>query len=470
MNHTENVIFITFYIGTLYEDINDLSTSYYYLLYSLKKLESFQNLSRKKKLLFYNKIHTQLAKVLIDSDAKQSLIHLHKALKKAKLYNNEVITAESYLNIGWANIEIQNFTTAETYLDSAFVIFKKLKSVKGKTNIYLEKGILDQNRNKLESALVYFYKAYDILFNNENIIRASYFLKHKTLTHLALILKEKKEYEKSIAYGLENLKLSEKFKDKYRIALNAKFIGDLYDLNGQHNDALKYYKLSNKNFQSLENENSKLLVLKQEYEYQNGKNKKALSALIKIKKNNYSTIFILLFILLLISFGVINYFKKIRLKHNKQSIKLKEKEDLIIKNSQSITNLSLINQSKNQHFDYLMESLNNIYLNSGNKSPEIKKLISYLKRNVNKKEEWLRFREYHTKIEPNFHKEINKRCPSLSCLDIRHCTLIRLKLSIKESADVLGISSKSVQMARYRLKKKLKHTSQDSLKQFLLSL
>ncbi|UZO79143.1 hypothetical protein NBT05_09180 [Aquimarina sp. ERC-38] len=59
--------------------------------------------------------------------------------------------------------------------------------------------------------------------------------------------------------------------------------------------------------------------------------------------------------------------------------------------------------------------------------------------------------------------------PQLSKTDIRHCLLIKLGLSIKESADLLNVNPNTVKTARYRAKSKLKLPEDLSLKDFLES-
>ena len=47
------------------------------------------------------------------------------------------------------------------------------------------------------------------------------------------------------------------------------------------------------------------------------------------------------------------------------------------------------------------------------------------------------------------------RYPQLSQTDLRMCVYIKLNLSTKEIAELMNISPRSVEMARYRLRKKL---------------
>ena len=62
---------------------------------------------------------------------------------------------------------------------------------------------------------------------------------------------------------------------------------------------------------------------------------------------------------------------------------------------------------------------------------------------------------------------ITNQFPQLSKNDVKHCLLIQLNCSVKESAQLLGVSTHAVGMARKRLKKKLQLREDESIKEKL---
>ncbi|MBL6664190.1 MAG: hypothetical protein ISP71_08845, partial [Flavobacteriales bacterium] len=54
--------------------------------------------------------------------------------------------------------------------------------------------------------------------------------------------------------------------------------------------------------------------------------------------------------------------------------------------------------------------------------------------------------------------------------DLRLCTYLRLNLSSKEIAQLLNISTKSVEVKRYRLRKKLDLAHEQSLTDYIMNL
>ena len=69
-----------------------------------------------------------------------------------------------------------------------------------------------------------------------------------------------------------------------------------------------------------------------------------------------------------------------------------------------------------------------------------------------------------------FYKNLKEKYPRLTSNEVRLCALIRLDFSSKEIASILNISVKSVEMNRYRLRKKLQLGSNQNLPDFINSL
>ncbi|MGE0089095.1 MAG: inorganic phosphate transporter [Bacteroidales bacterium] len=82
-------------------------------------------------------------------------------------------------------------------------------------------------------------------------------------------------------------------------------------------------------------------------------------------------------------------------------------------------------------------------------------------------------KEFYTQIEDihkDFHAKLKTTYPNLTEMDKRLAGLLRLNLSTKEISSLLNISPKSVEIARYRLKKKLKLEKDNNLLKFISNL
>ncbi len=82
-------------------------------------------------------------------------------------------------------------------------------------------------------------------------------------------------------------------------------------------------------------------------------------------------------------------------------------------------------------------------------------------------------KEFYTRIEQvhkDFQTKLEAAHPDLTDLDKRLATLLRINLSSKEIASLMNIAPKSVEIARYRLRKKLNLGRGENLNQFLSDL
>jgi DNA-binding CsgD family transcriptional regulator len=74
------------------------------------------------------------------------------------------------------------------------------------------------------------------------------------------------------------------------------------------------------------------------------------------------------------------------------------------------------------------------------------------------------------KIHPGFFNRLQSKHPSITLKDRKLCAYLRLGLSSSEISGLQGITSKSVEIARIRLRKKLKLSGKIRLVNYLNQL
>lgn len=84
-------------------------------------------------------------------------------------------------------------------------------------------------------------------------------------------------------------------------------------------------------------------------------------------------------------------------------------------------------------------------------------------------EDWTAFKVQFARSNPRFLERLRKGFPALTEAEERLFLLLKLNLTSKEIADVLGISPGGVKKTRSRLRKRLGLDPKDSLKEFVLS-
>jgi len=155
------------------------------------------------------------------------------------------------------------------------------------------------------------------------------------------------------------------------------------------------------------------------------------------------------------------------LENQKQLMKFnndKLRQDIETKNRElGISTMSLIKKN---------EFLNNIKteLKNAGESKNLKHVVKIIDKNLNNTDDWNLFEEAFNNADKDFLKKIKSNHPALTSNDLRLCAYLRLNLSSKEIAPLLNISPRSVEVKRYRLRKKMGLSHEDSLSDYILEI
>ncbi len=82
---------------------------------------------------------------------------------------------------------------------------------------------------------------------------------------------------------------------------------------------------------------------------------------------------------------------------------------------------------------------------------------------------WDNFSRYFEEVHQGFSTKAKQEFPNITANDLRLMALLKMNLTSKEIANILSISSEGIKKARYRLRKKLHLSTQDSLEDFILA-
>ncbi len=129
------------------------------------------------------------------------------------------------------------------------------------------------------------------------------------------------------------------------------------------------------------------------------------------------------------------------------------------------SSMSLV--SKNELLSIIKEDLKNT-AGEGNRS--VKSLINTITKNISEEDNWKIFKEAFDTTDKDFLKKVKAAHPSLTPNDLRLCAYLRLNLSSKEIAPLLNISVRSVEIKRYRLRKKMDLPHEMGLVEYILSI
>lgn len=154
-----------------------------------------------------------------------------------------------------------------------------------------------------------------------------------------------------------------------------------------------------------------------------------------------------------------------------------EQQLMRIKNEQLSQDVDSINRelaastmslnSKNELLAFIKEDLNKT---SEGETRSIRSVISTINKNISKDDSWNVFQEAFDNTDKGFLKKIKIAHPSLTPQDLRLCAYLRLNLSSKEIAPLLNISVRSVEIKRYRLRKKIDLSHEQGLVEYILAI
>lgn len=128
--------------------------------------------------------------------------------------------------------------------------------------------------------------------------------------------------------------------------------------------------------------------------------------------------------------------------------------------------MMLINHS--EFLKGLQENIQSLILAGKINRTEGNELVSIIGKNLPEEDEWSLFQRNFDLIHKNFFRNLKERYPSLTPTDLKLCALLRLNYSSKEIAEMLNISIRGVEAARYRLRKKLNFSETENLVDFMI--
>jgi DNA-binding CsgD family transcriptional regulator len=156
----------------------------------------------------------------------------------------------------------------------------------------------------------------------------------------------------------------------------------------------------------------------------------------------------------------------------KQRISELENDNLKIELREKDKQLAIITMNDIKRKNLLIDLKKNISSITGQDAgvvPSVvaKQAIKKIESELNSEEEWEVFAHYFNTIFDGLLDRLAGQYPQLKQTDLKLCAYLKLNLNNKEIADLLNISYRSVEMAKYRLRKKLSLEPNDNFSQLL---
>ncbi len=161
-------------------------------------------------------------------------------------------------------------------------------------------------------------------------------------------------------------------------------------------------------------------------------------------------------------------------------LKSTEEEVQQLKNEKLLAQVELKNRelststghllNKNSFINSVKHNISTIIKKSKNKEVqhELSKIMSNIDKNISQDKDWEKFAIHFDQVHGGFTTKIQEKYPNLTPQEMKLSVYLRMNLSSKEIAHLLNISLRGVEIARYRLRKKLGLNRAINLQDFIL--
>ncbi|NLP58949.1 transcriptional regulator [Lutibacter sp. B1] len=156
------------------------------------------------------------------------------------------------------------------------------------------------------------------------------------------------------------------------------------------------------------------------------------------------------------------------MENEKEIIKLKNeslKNEVKLKSKQ-LANTAMALVKKNEILSVLKKELL-LHKRSFENQYSFKKMIKQIDNSIEHEDEWKLFEYNFNQVHEEFFNQLKLKYPNLTHKELKICAYLKMNLTTKEIAQLINISVRGVETLRYRLKKKLNLSKEDSLRQFL---
>lgn len=501
-------------LGDLYVKYNDLDSAKHYYILSLNK---FVELGKPYDIAQNNMLLGNIG--IVQNDNFTAFNHYQRALAIAEEENFIDLQGHLQNNLGILYLRIDEYDDANKYFAAALEDFQSLKDTYNSALAYSNLAEIEKTLHNDSSAIGAFLDAIRLLSTEEQWVDMSNaynsiaeihyengdYAKALQYSNLAIstFQHESRKYEGPTSYvesaikvtaslilyelgrkvealeiGKQGLVIAIQNQDWYRAYRAAKIIGEIYEQNGDAKTALKYFKGYANYYQTYESNDDLVEVskvkLREEFKAKIAEAEAEKEKLQLKHRNQEITLWAIIIISTLILAVLVSLYYYTRIKA--QKIKLQrnnlrlEKEslskELQYKNKELSTKMMYVVE-KNEFIGSIAKKLMEFKSNTTDENKAvIQSLVKELERNTSEKV-WEEFEIRFTEVNKEFMKALSQKHPDLSPNERKLCAFLKLNMSTKEISSITHQSVKTLNMARFRLRKKLNMEKDENLIAYL---
>ena len=411
----------------------------------------------------------------------------NKALAIYRQTGNEKGIAEILGNIGHLYEKNRQYDSALYYQHLALNFYTRANYKQGAAKIYENLGSIYEDLEQYDSAYISFQHSLQLYQDAHNVVSSI-----EVLNNLGDILRKTGKYEAAIAQTRNAWYLAGKLGNIYQLASASRDLGKAYQLLHQMDSAYFYAELSRKYSLEVYSKEEVAQTAFLQVLYEMDKKSNEIDRLNTTKEiNRILAIAAAIVVALLIILGLV-IFSRQRLKIKEQQALAKQKEaqhhlvqlelsrqqveednlkqQLEIKSKElSAHALNLIkNQQLLEHLRSTLETM--VKEDRRDQKKQIQQIILQINESFNYEQYWKEFMASFEQVHQRFFDHLKQHNNELTKADIRLITLLKINLDSTDIARLLGISTDSLRVSRYRLRKKLNIPQGENLTTFIQGL
>lgn len=416
---------------------------------------------------------------------ERSRFYAKKSIKILKILNQPIELGGLYNNLARSFGFDGMYDSAYYYFEKALNTWKEVDFKTGEATVYGNLGELYTLQKNLDRAIDYNLKSL-VLFEEQGDKKKII----DSYLKLGQLYLEVNKVDKAREYMIKADTTAPEVIPFYSTLALTLLKSKIYELDGNYKKALDYRNKYDAKQDSIESQEVKDKVAaadrrikfisdakENELEISKLRAEQKSKELQTIKQKVWFAIavFLLILILTILFFTVKKRrFERKVLEQNlikKENLNKKLEQEVSIK-KKKLSSYALQLIDKNKKLDNIKQSIVEVKnsLKDDELAHRLSKLEKELEKTKNSEQRWEEFKLYFEEVHVDFYSRIQSKHPSLTNKELRLAALLRLNLSTKEIANLLNLPTKTIEMARYRLRKKLELESNENLINYIISV
>jgi tetratricopeptide (TPR) repeat protein len=419
-----------------------------------------------------------------NEQSKRALAQFEEALRLYKQTRNGAGLAMTYGNIGHIYEKRKDLARAYAFQKLALASYQSSNDRAGLATIYENIGSIFEDQERYDSA--YFF--YDKALTYKKLVRDK-IGQIEVINNLGDVFRKTGRYRQGMILSRQAVQMARATGEKYQMSAALRDMAKTYRLLNQPDSAYDYLESSRDVVDDIyaDRNNREIALLETLYNVEQ-KDSEIATLTTRQQRNTLLAVASVLVLLLGAVLGwVVVSRQRLRIR-NERTLSQQRQQMLQTQNDlmqADLNNKQLQEENLNYQLALKSQQLNTYTLNLIQKNQTLTDLRADLQaivdddkrdqrkqlRAVTQKIEqsfsqdrtWDDFRATFDAVHPHFFSSLTQQFTDLSAADLRLLALLKMNMNSADTATLLGISSDSLRVARYRLRKKLQLAEGESL-------